>query len=72
MAERVALALIGGVVSEIPASDTIRGAGSGSGYQKYIIAVGETYSIPLGVSSVITGPMENDGIVDVLGRLEIL
>jgi hypothetical protein len=28
MAERVALALIGGVVSEIPAGDTIRGAGS--------------------------------------------
>lgn len=73
MAEQKALALIDGKVSEIPLGDTIRGASGGaSGYQKYYIAPLETYTIPQNYSSVITGPMDIEGIVVVDGRLEIL
>lgn len=48
--------------------------GSGNIYQKYFIASGETYTIPLTYSSVVTGYFEidNTGIVDVEGRLEII
>jgi hypothetical protein len=70
MAEQIALALIGGKISQIPASDTIRGASAG--YQKYHIPVSETYTIPQGVSSVVTGPMEIEGILVLDGRLEVL
>jgi hypothetical protein len=45
---------------------------SGSGYQKYFIPALETYTIPLYQSSVITGPMDIEGIVVLDGRLEVL
>jgi hypothetical protein len=71
--ERVALALIDGKISQVPETDTIRGAGAGSsGYQKYYVASTETYTIPTSVSSVITGPFMNDGVLIVEGRLEVL
>jgi hypothetical protein len=72
MAEQVALALIDGKISQIPATDTIRGAGAASSYQKYKVAPLETYTIPDGISSVITGNMEIEGILVLEGRLEIL
>jgi len=71
--ERIALALIDGKIAQVPASDTIRGAGAGSsGYQKYQVNSTETYTIPTGVSSVITGPFMNDGVLIVEGRLEVI
>jgi len=70
MAEQIALALINGTISQIPASDTIRG--SGGGFQKYYIAPLETYLIPVNFSSVITGPLEIDGIIVLDGRLEVI
>ena len=72
MAEQIALALIDGKISQIPASDTIRSAGAGSGYQKYHVPISETYTIPQGVSSVITGPLDLEGILVLEGRLEVL
>ncbi len=72
MAEQKALALIDGKISEIPLGDTIRGASGSSGYQKYFIGPLETYTIPDGISSVITGPLEIDGILILDGRLEVL
>lgn len=71
--EQVALALIDGKISQIPATDTIRGAGVGSGgYQKYYVGPADTYLIPQGVSSVITGPLEIEGVLTLEGRLEVL
>jgi len=72
MAEQTALALINGKISQIPASDTIRGASPG--FQKYLIASAETYTIPIYFSSVVSGPVEveSTGILDVEGRLEII
>lgn len=72
MAEQTALALIDGKISQIPASDTIRGAGAGSNYQKYHVPVSETYTIPQGISSVVTGPFELEGILVLDGRLEVI
>ena len=69
MAEQKALALIDGKISEIPLGDTIRGA---SGYQKYFIGPLENYTIPDGISSVITGPLEIEGVLILDGRLEVL
>ena len=69
MAEQKALALIDGKISEIPLGDTIRGASS---YQKYFIGPLETYTIPQGVSSVVTGPVDLEGILVLDGRLEVL
>lgn len=43
-----------------------------SGYQKYHVPVSETYTIPQGISSVITGPFELEGILVLEGRLEVL
>lgn len=43
-----------------------------SGFQKYFIPVSETYTIPQGVSSVITGPFDLEGILVLEGRLEVL
>lgn len=43
-----------------------------SSYQKYYVAPAETYTIPNGISSVVTGPMEIEGILDLQGRLEVL
>lgn len=40
--------------------------------QKYFIPVAETYTIPQGISSVITGPFDLEGILVLDGRLEIL
>jgi hypothetical protein len=45
---------------------------SGGSFQKYFIASGETYSIPQYYSSVVTGPMDIEGIVVLDGRLEVL
>lgn len=45
---------------------------SGSSIQKYFIPSLETYTIPQGISSVITGPMDIEGIVVLDGRLEVL
>ena len=70
MAEQKALALINGIISEVPLGDTIRG--SGGGFQKYYIAPLETYLIPVNYSSVITGPLEIEGIVTLDGRLEVI
>ncbi len=72
MAEQIALALIDGKISQISAGDTIRSAGAGSNYQKHYVPVSETYTIPQGISSVITGPFELEGILVLDGRLEVL
>jgi hypothetical protein len=72
MPEQIALALIDGKISQIPASDTIRSASAGSSFQKYFIASGESYVIPEFCSSVITGPLEIEGVLEVCGRLEVL
>lgn len=54
------------------------GAGSGwvlqesENYQKYLVLSGTTYTIPQGISSVITGPLELEGILELNGRLEVL
>jgi hypothetical protein len=45
---------------------------SGGGFQKYQIDSGETYVIPAKVSSVISGPIENAGVIEIAGRLEVL
>ncbi len=45
---------------------------SAENYQKYLIPTGETHTIPQGVSSVITGPLELEGILELNGRLEVL
>lgn len=45
---------------------------SSGSYQKYYVAPSETYTIPNGISSVVTGPMEIEGILDLQGRLEVL
>lgn len=47
-------------------------ANNSGGYQKYHVPVSETYTIPQGISSVITGPFELEGILNLDGRLEIL
>lgn len=44
----------------------------GSGHQKYHVPISETYTIPQGVSSTITGPFELEGILVLEGRLEVL
>jgi hypothetical protein len=72
MSEQIALALIDGKVSQIASTDTIRGASGGSAYQKYFIASAETYSIPQYFSSVVTGPLDIDGVIVLDGRLEVL
>lgn len=72
MAEQKALALIDGKISEIPLGDSIRGASGSSGYQKYFIGPLETYTIPDGISSVVTGPIDIEGILVIDGRLEVL
>lgn len=43
-----------------------------SGYQSYHVPISETYTIPQGISSVITGPFELEGILVLDGRLEVL
>ena len=68
MAVRKPLTLINGVVSELPTGDTI----TGSSFQKYAVAIAETYTIPLGISSVVSGPFDNEGTLEIIGRLEIL
>jgi hypothetical protein len=45
---------------------------SGSGFQKYRVQSGDTYTIPQFISSVVTGPFEIEGILEINGRLEIL
>lgn len=47
-------------------------SGVSSGYQKYYVAPLENYSIPIGFSSVITGPFDFQGVLSLEGRLEIL
>lgn len=71
MAVRKPLTLIDGVVSELPTGDTVTGA-SGSSFQKYAVAIAETYTIPFGISSVVSGPLDNEGTLEIIGRLEIL
>lgn len=41
-------------------------------YQKYFVTSGDTYIIPEGISSVVTGPLAIDGILELNGRLEVL
>ena len=41
-------------------------------YQKYSVGISETYTIPDGISSVVSGPFELEGILNIEGRLEIL
>ena len=72
MAEQKALALIDGKISEIPLGDTIRGVSGDSSYQKYFVGPLENYTIPQGVSSVVTGPLEVEGVLILDGRLEVL
>ena len=70
--ERRPLVLKDGKVSVLPTGDTLPSSPSGSSYQKYYVAPSETYTIPNGISSVVTGPMEIEGILDLQGRLEVL
>ena len=76
MAEEKPLILRDGKVSQMGAGDIVPLAnlpsGLGGGYQRYFIAVAETYTIPINTSSVITGPLDNEGILVLEGRLEIL
>ncbi len=48
------------------------GVGGSGGYQKYYVAPTDTYLMPLGVSSVITGPLDIEGVLTLEGRLEVL
>lgn len=45
---------------------------TGAGFQKYKVASGQTYTIPDGISSVVSGSFQNEGTLVVEGRLEIL
>ncbi len=74
MAEQKALALINGKISEIPLGDTIRGAGAsgGGGFQKYLVQTSESYTIPIYISSVVTGSFISEGSTEVLGKLEVI
>ena len=69
--ERKPLVIKDGRVTVLPDGDTVGGM-SGGGYQKYKVAPLETYTIPDGISSVITGNMEIEGVLVLEGRLEIL
>lgn len=42
------------------------------GYQKYHVPAATTYTIPQGVSSVVTGALEIEGILTLDGRLEVI
>jgi hypothetical protein len=50
----------------------LQSAGTAETYQKYFVATAETYTIPQGVSSVVTGPLEFEGIIELNGRLEVI
>ena len=41
-------------------------------YQRYEIQAGETYTIDNRISSVISGPFENAGLLELKGRLELI
>jgi hypothetical protein len=47
-------------------------SGSGSGYQKYFVQSAESYSIPIYISSVISGAFITDGSTEVSGKLEVI
>lgn len=75
MANEKPLVLKDGKISQMVSGvDTIDPifVSSASGYQKYFIPVAETYTIPQGISSVITGPFDLEGILVLDGRLEVL
>jgi hypothetical protein len=82
MAEQVALALINGKISQIPASDTIRGAGSGSGSGTLLnpftglnfkkIAVSKYYLIKEDLENIVTRTQIIDGVLTIDGVNTIL
>lgn len=72
MAEIRPLVLADGRVKVLPPGDTLPLPGSFNPVQKYQVAVSETYTIPQGISSVVTGPLEMEGILVLEGRLEVI
>lgn len=75
MATKRPLVLDDGKVSRIQTGDTLPldiFPPSITASQKYYVAPLEIYTISSGISSVISGPFENEGIVILNGRLEVL
>lgn len=71
MAERIALALINGKISEIPSSDTIRGSGGAENFSYHKIVENRTVKIEPN-QHMITTSIEIEGFFDVEGGLVFL
>lgn len=71
MAERVALSLIDGKISEVPASDTLRGAGGADNFSYHYVLVDTTLTIKQ-YQTMITPSLELDGSLDIEGCLVML
>lgn len=67
--ERKPIVIKDGRLMEIPTSDIVVGTLQ---YNRFSTVFAENYKIPSTVSSVVTGPFDNQGNLDVEGRLEII
>lgn len=71
MPERIALALINGKLSEVPATDTIRGGGGADNFSFHKIISDKTVKIESEQHMICTS-LEIDGFLDVEGSVIML
>lgn len=71
MAERVALALIDGKISEVPSGDTLRGTSGSNNFSYHLVEVSATLNIPENQHMIATS-LELDGFLDLDGGLVFL